>query len=110
MKIKLTDSGKVSMKLDIFQRNDIYVALCDYLDRNPSYFGALSKEADIMRALHYCTINEMALKNDFHLQTSEDKKVTLSRSQAIALMWLLRLCDDRNTLLEIKSQLHKLLL
>jgi len=108
MKIKLTDSGNVNLKLAWQERSWLYGAMADFLDNSLCGQMIGITEQSVMKAMHYALINELALRN-FHLQCAEQKKITLTRPEAIAVMWTLKDSDPNPVLLEIKSELHKIL-
>lgn len=109
MRVRRTKSGKFSIELTFIDRNNIFANLCNFLeDESVKLMDVrMMKEGDVMRHLYYCTLDQLMKRQDFFLQSTENKKWTCSRAEAIALMWSLRNFDNNINLLELKSGLHK---
>lgn len=111
MKVKKTKTGKISIHTDLNERENIFDALVNFLEAESVEVRKvkLTKKEDVMRLLYYYTLNDFLTNKDFHLQTTDDKKISLNHPQAVALMWLLRDHDNTLSMLLLKSSLHKLL-
>lgn len=110
MDVKKTKSGKLSFELSCVQREVVFDTLVNFLETESFKLMhvRMKGEPEILRHLNYSVLNEFILKNDFALSLNVTKRWTLKRSEAIALMWLLRE-DSRIAVLTIKSALHKIL-
>lgn len=110
MVVKKTKSGKFSFEVSWFLRSHIFSTLCDFLETESVNLMRvrLKTEADILRHLYYSVLNDFITRKDFQLSISKDTKWTVKRSEAIALMWLIRECDVLPAV-ELKSAIHKCL-
>lgn len=92
-------------------RDKIFRALIGFLEEKSMHIRLirLTHEDGVMHHLYYNTLSEFLTGRDFSLVTADDVKWTITRSHAIALMWLLRHYDDDMLMLELKSQLHQML-
>lgn len=110
MRVKRTKSGKFSIEVGLSTREFIFSKVMEFLhDQSPKVAGgSLKTEADVMHQLHYSVINQLMMRKQMFLpfNTASDK-LLLHRSEAIALMWMLRKYDDNIMMLELKSNLHK---
>jgi hypothetical protein len=107
MHVKKTKTGKLSIELECNARAFIFDAIMDFLDENAKS-STLKSETEVMRHLHYSVLNEMVIrKNNFSPNLAATIKVLLRRSEAVALMWLLRRHDESMPILQLKSELHK---
>jgi hypothetical protein len=111
MLVKKTKSGKFSLELDLVGRESLLIALINFLEDESVaiLFKQIKNETDAMRHLYYCVLAELALKHRYFISPAGRQKILLTRSQAIAIMWLLRHYDNNFFLLELKSNLHQLL-
>jgi hypothetical protein len=109
MRVKRTKSGKFIIETTNIDRTNIFDNLCNFLEDESVKLMNIRfvQEADVMRHLYYCTLDQLMKRQDFYLQSVENKKWTCTRTEAIALMWSLRHSDNNIDLLEIKSGLHK---
>lgn len=109
--VKRTKKGRFTIALSFDLRDKIFRSLMAFLEDEALSVRrtALSGEEGIMRHLYYTTLNEFLTSRDFGLITAEEIKWTITRSHALALMWLLRHYDDDMVMLELKSELHKTL-
>lgn len=111
MLVKKTKKGQFAFALKIDDRSCIFSALCNFLEDESVKLWqvGIRKEADVMRHLYYSTLDELINRKNFFLQSNHEIKWTITRAEAVALMWLLRHHDDKLSLLELKSGLHKTL-
>ena len=108
MVVKKTKSGKYSFELTNGQRNVLFECLINFLENESVALMNVKLKDESMRHLRYSILNEFITKQDFHLSVNVSKRWTLKRSEAIALMWLLK-DDNTIAMLAIKSSLHKTL-
>lgn len=111
MVVKRTRKGRFTFPLSYGLREKIFTALINFLEDEGMRMRLtqLTHEDGILHHLYYTTLNELLTSRDFCLITAQDIKWTITRSHAIALMWLLRHYDDDMVMLELKSELHKML-
>lgn len=111
MVVKKTKKGRFTFALSYGQRDKIFKALIAFLEDQGvrMRLTRLTHEDGVMHHLYYTTLNEFLTSRDFSLVTAEEIKWTISRSHALALMWLLRHYDDDMVMLELKSGLHQML-
>jgi len=105
MVAKRTRSGKLSLSLAISERNRLFGCCCNFLEDN-SLKSYGKSEADIMRQLHFYTINQFYTRTNFQLQLAGVNKIVVTIAEAIALMWMLRNYTDMEVI-NMKSELHK---
>lgn len=111
MVVKKTKKGRFSFAVSYGMRDKIFKALITYLEEESmqTRLIRLTHQEGVMHHLYYNTLNEFLTGRDFSLVTAEEVKWTVTRSHAIALMWLLRHYDDDMLMIELKAQLHKML-
>ena len=111
MVVRKTKKGRFTFALSYELRDKIFRALIAFLeDETPrARLSRLVQRDEVMLQLYYSTLNDILTTRDFCHATTEEIKWTLSRTHAIALMWLLRQHDDDLPMLELKSQLHQTL-
>jgi hypothetical protein len=107
MVAKKTNKGRISMLLTWDEREALWGALANYLERG-SVAHFLNKRQAAEGLLLY-TLNDLMVRRDFRLQVAADHKMIISMAEAIGLVMLLADYDSEQMLLNIKSQLHKLL-
>lgn len=111
MLVRKTNKGRFTIALSFELRDQTFRALIAYLEDESVRVRQvkLTHEDGVMRHLYYTTLNEFLKARDFCLVSPEEIKWTISRTHAIALMWLLRHYDDNMSMLQLKSELHKML-
>jgi hypothetical protein len=109
MRVKRTKSGKFSCEVSNLERNNIFFAICNFGEDESLKLRMvpMMKDADVWRHLHYSILESLLKRLNFHLESAASLKWTLSRTEAITLMWFLRNYDHDMQLLELKSGLHK---
>lgn len=109
MLVKRTKKGKLSIALDLHEREEIFGALVNFLEGESMKLMTIgfTKEPEMFRHLYYSILNEMLVRIDFNLLSAASSKINLNRSEGIALMWLLRYYDHRQSMLQLKAGLHK---
>jgi hypothetical protein len=110
MLVKKTKSGKVTMMLSLHQRDSIWTALIGFLESESVEvsFLKVTTDTEVMRVLYYHSLAEL-IRKDFQLNLRMNLKWTVTMSQAVALMWLLRSETEEMGLIDLKSGIHKLL-
>ena len=110
-KVKRTSSGKFSLELSNVERQYIFSVLVNFLDSESTASTGvrIGTEVVVMRHLYYCVLNQLVIRKHFHTSLNGVKRILIERAEAVAIMWLLRQYDRQLQMLEIKSQLHKLL-
>ena len=110
--VKKTRNGKFSFALDYADREKLFMVLVNFLETE-SVNVMLTKLNDgtgINRHLHYATLDEMLQKHMGKLcSANKIEKIQFRRSEAIALIWLLR-DQDSKPMLDLKGSLHQKLL
>lgn len=108
MDVKKTKNGKFSFEVTWFQRNQIFYSLLDFLETETVNLlkVRLNNEEGLMRHLYATYLNEFINRREFHLNNPAKIRWTIKRSEALAIMWVIRLDNDLGVL-ELKSALHK---
>lgn len=111
MVVKKTKKGRFTLALSFELRGRIFDALIDHIQSEAGRMRVLSltHQGGVMEHLYYTTLGEFLKTRDFSLMSAEETKWTISRTHALALMWLLRRYDDDLGMLQLKSELHKML-
>jgi len=104
MVVRRTKTGKLSLLLRHSEREMLSGQFYEFINSMKCKCGKTEKE--LMTFLHYCTICELFVRLNFHLQITIDKKLQVSISEAAALIWMLR-NSEHWMMLNLKSELHK---
>lgn len=109
MRVKRTKNLRYSFELSYSERQSIFSALSLYIDSESIAIRSvqMTNEDEVMRHLHYSVMTELLMRKEFKLHHHSPLRWILNRTEAIALMWLLRHYDTDLDLLELKSGLHK---
>lgn len=109
MLVKKTKTGKFSITLSNEVRSKLWTLLvCVCEDQSvKQMFSKLKNESEIMAYLNLHVLEEILTSKNFCLQAQWDVRMIFKRSEAIAIMWLLR--DEELPMLELKSTLHQTL-
>jgi len=109
MLVKKTKTGKFAIQMSHDLRNVLFGALCNFLETESVeiMFCKFKTESDATRHLYYSVLNDLLCFKDYSLHHAINKKIIISRPEAIALIWLLR--REKMPLLELKSSLHQML-
>lgn len=105
--------GKISFKLDYVAADEISGLIMSYLETESVNILSVRIEKDPARWLMYYTVDELYRKHSGKLlSASTEHNYVLERSEALALVWLLR--NEKNgpiitAAFELKTTLHKLL-
>lgn len=107
--IKRTKAGRYSLQMTYTLREQVFSACLNFLEPEDATLMSVRMKTrdDIMRHLYASVLNELIVRTNWQLQNHLTKNVIITRSEAIALMWLLREYDHEARLLELKSHLHK---
>lgn len=111
MQVKKTKKGKISMLLDVAEREKLFGALCNFLeDESVKVSGtSLKTHQDVTRRLYYYTLNEILVGKPWMLESADEVKLSIAMSQAAAILWLLSDYNNDMTLILLKGALHKIL-
>lgn len=109
MVVKKTKAGRFTIALSFELRDRILQALIHHFQGMNTF--SLSHQSGVFYHLYSHTLHEFfkTKAKEFSPAFTGAIKLTIPRSHAIALMWLLRHYDDDMAMLELKSELHKTL-
>ena len=108
MLVKLTRTGKVSCLLSLGLRDALFGALANFLEsESVNIPQRLKNEEQVMRQLYYNVLNELICGKNFCLQHNHDVRMLFKRSEAIALMWIIRNYKTMEVI-DLKASLHRL--
>ena len=112
MRVRKTKSGKFSLEVTSLDRSTVWDALVSFMEGESVKMMdvKLDNEKNIMRHIYYSTLDQLIARIDFALfLINVNKKWIVTRSEVIALMWLLRYEDSNMQILDMKAALHKTL-
>lgn len=108
MKVTLTKTGKYRVTMEHALRVAVWELLLGFLQDESTALLFVSLEKDVDRHLYASVLGEMLNEKSFALHANWETRILLKKSQAIALVWLLRDANDFE-LLNLKSELYKLI-
>jgi hypothetical protein len=108
MKIKKTITGKYSVTMSYRLRWDVWELMVKFLEAELAKLTFTRVENELHRHLMVNIVRELMIEKSFHLQSVWETRIILKRSQALALVWLLRESEILEVI-DLKSELHKLL-
>jgi hypothetical protein len=109
MNVKKTPSGKFAFALQFEEREDLFMSLANFLESesvNVS-FVKIKTDNDLNRHLKYAVLDSLIYRHMGKLCSKrKTEQLQLTRSEAIALVWLLR-DTDKQILIDLKGALHQ---
>lgn len=97
------------MELTYHVREDLFQALANFLESESIDLLSvpLKSESEIHRHLIYSVLDGFIHRTNFRLQQGNEVKISATRAEAVAIVWLLR--SYEGDMLWLKCELHKLL-
>lgn len=108
MKIKKTITGKYSVTMSYELRLAVWEIMVNFLETESANLITVKIETELPRHLMANVLGEIVIEKSFHLQAAWETRIIFKKSQALALVWLIRNSKVLEVI-DLKSQLHKLL-
>lgn len=111
IRVKKLRSGNLSLEMEYHCREDLFGRICSFLETESLRVYKLRERDEIMKYMAYSILNEFLKRTNFHLQEMITMRLLVKRSEATAIMWLLRDADaDSIEMIDLKGSLHKQLI
>jgi hypothetical protein len=113
IRVKKLRSGNLSVDISFAAREELFGLICSFLElESVRMLGhKLRMKDEITDLLFYSVLNEFLKRSNFFLQENVSKRMLIKRSEATAIMWLLRDNDGEDLeMMELKGAIHKTLL
>lgn len=108
MKVKRTKTGKYSVTMSHELRLAVWELLVNFLETETAKLLFVKIDDDLNRHLYASVLNEIIVGTSFHLHANWETRIIIKKSQALALIWLMRNVEGVE-LLDLKGKLHKIL-
>jgi hypothetical protein len=108
MQVKITKTGKYRLMMSYALRLAVWELLINFLESETNKLLFVKIDDDLNRHLYAAVLHETMMHTSFHLYANWETRILLKKSQALALIWLMRNVEGVE-LINLKGELHKLL-